>query len=282
MGTLLWSGRCPVRRKRELVVAFQLARSVGSCSEISDSHVTIKGEQFARDEMTNITPRILSHLDRNLHLQPQHPLCLIKQRIVNYMYNKYRGNRGMPTFSVHEQISPVVSLEQNFDSLLVAADHVSRQPSDSYYLNRNKMLRAHTSAHQTDLIRMGLDNFLVVGDVYRRDEVDRTHYPVFHQVEGVRLLGGREISKMSSHMEHDIQLFEPGERSAGRQGVHTRDAAQLVEADLKSCLAGLARHLFGDQVEFIALFSVVLNGTDCVYSTGGMALGRLLLPVHPP
>ena len=29
------------------------------------------------------------------------------------------------------------------------------------------MLRAHTSAHQADLIRMGLDNFLVIGDVYR-------------------------------------------------------------------------------------------------------------------
>ena len=29
------------------------------------------------------------------------------------------------------------------------------------------MLRAHTSAHQTDLIKMGLDNFLAVGDVYR-------------------------------------------------------------------------------------------------------------------
>ena len=44
------------------------------------------------------------------------------------------------------------------------------------------MTRAHTSAHQTELIRMGLDNFLVCGDVYRRDAVDRTHYPVFHQV----------------------------------------------------------------------------------------------------
>ena len=34
---------------------------------------------------------------------------------------------------------------------------------------------------------MGLDNFLVVGDVYRRDSVDSSHYPVFHQIEGVRL-----------------------------------------------------------------------------------------------
>ena len=33
-----------------------------------------------------------------------------------------------------------------------------------------------------ELISMGLDNFLVVGDVYRRDEIDSSHYPIFHQV----------------------------------------------------------------------------------------------------
>ncbi len=57
------------------------------------------------------------------------------------------------------------------------------------------MLRAHTSAHQSDLVRMGLNNFLVVGDCYRRDEIDATHYPVFHQVEGVRLLNHHELFK---------------------------------------------------------------------------------------
>jgi phenylalanyl-tRNA synthetase alpha chain len=35
------------------------------------------------------------------------------------------------------------------------------------------MLRAHTSAHQADFIRQGLDAFLLAGDVYRRDEIDR-------------------------------------------------------------------------------------------------------------
>ena len=33
-----------------------------------------------------------------------------------------------------------------------------------------------------ELISMGLDNFLVVGDVYRRDAIDASHYPAFHQV----------------------------------------------------------------------------------------------------
>lgn len=46
------------------------------------------------------------------------------------------------------------------------------------------------SAHQSTLLGKGLESFLCTGDVYRRDEIDRTHYPVFHQMEGVRIFPG--------------------------------------------------------------------------------------------
>lgn len=46
------------------------------------------------------------------------------------------------------------------------------------------------SAHQSTLLGKGLEAFLCTGDVYRRDEIDRTHYPVFHQMEGVRIFPG--------------------------------------------------------------------------------------------
>lgn len=49
------------------------------------------------------------------------------------------------------------------------------------------MLRTHTSAHQTQFISLGIEAFLSTGDVYRRDEIDASHYPVFHQMEGVRI-----------------------------------------------------------------------------------------------
>ncbi|RYY80413.1 hypothetical protein EON63_16820 [archaeon] len=45
-----------------------------------------------------------------------------------------------------------------------------------------QVLRTHTSAHQTQFIRQDVEAFLCSGDVYRRDEVDASHYPVFHQV----------------------------------------------------------------------------------------------------
>lgn len=100
---------------------------------------------------------------------------------------------GQPPFQVFDKLPPIVSVEQNFDELLIPPDHVSRQPSDTYYVDDQRVLRCHTSAHQTALLRQGEDRFLVCGDVYRRDEVDSTHYPVFHQMEGVRVLTETEV-----------------------------------------------------------------------------------------
>ena len=57
---------------------------------------------------------------------------------------------------------------------------------------------------------MGLDNFLVVGDVYRRDEIDSTHYPVFHQIEGVRLVNETDLTALTGNkfQENLIKGFE--------------------------------------------------------------------------
>ena len=205
----------------------------------------IDGVKYKADSQTNVTPRILSYLGKKIHLQDRRPLNLIQRRIVDYMYQRYKGPRG-PLFSLHDRLSPVVTVEANFDSLLVPKDHVSRKNSDSYYLNSEYMLRAHTSAHQTELIRMGLDNFMVAGDVYRRDTVDKTHYPVFHQIEGVRLVNEHDLPSMvGSTRENTIKAFEDGIRTTEKQAFHSMDACKIIEQDLKGCLLGLAKELFG-------------------------------------
>lgn len=63
------------------------------------------------------------------------------------------------------------------------------------------MLRAHTTSHTCDIIKSGLDSFLTVGDVYRRDTVDKTHYPVFHQMDGVRLFDNETVGLTYSIIE---------------------------------------------------------------------------------
>ncbi|KAK4304411.1 hypothetical protein Pmani_023637 [Petrolisthes manimaculis] len=233
---------------------FHLAKLIPSLSHTSrhfsvkstyhpGDQVTVGGRQYPSDHMTNITPHILSHMGRNLHLQQYHPLCHISDRIVKYMYGRYLTPRGSPLFSVHSQLHPVVTTQQNFDSLLIPKDHVSRKKSDNFYVNKEQLLRAHTSAHQCELMRMGLDNFLVIGDVYRRDEIDSSHYPVFHQVEGVRLLTKSDVYGKQQDMK-EYELFTP-------EGppTHHPHVINILKADLKDCLQGLATTLFGRDVE---------------------------------
>lgn len=105
-----------------------------------------------------------------------------------------------------DSLAPIVTVKQNFDELLIPPDHVSRQPSDTYYVDGKRVLRCHTSAHQTALLRQGEDPFLVCGDVYRRDEVDSTHYPVFHQMEGVRILPEEEVRNQVLRNEKDYVM----------------------------------------------------------------------------
>lgn len=161
----------------------------------ANNTLNVCGKNYLIDDFTNVTPHVLSYVSQNLHNKKNHPLNLLKHRIIRYMYGSYINRRGNPLFSVYDNLLPIVTTYQNFDSLLVPPDHPSRKKSDTYYLNSSYLLRPHTSAHQNELIKSGLDHFLVIGDVYRRDEIDSKHYPVFHQCEAVRLLSPHEVKR---------------------------------------------------------------------------------------
>lgn len=209
--------------------------------------VEIQGVSYPQDEMSNVTPTIASRVGRNLHHIPHHPICIIKQRIVHHFHKTYVTRTGNPIYAHFDNVSPVVSTEQNFDSLLVPQDHVARSKEDNYYIDSATVLRAHTSAHQRDFIQMGLDKFLVTGDVYRRDEIDSSHYPVFHQMEGVGLFSRDELFGSASDSP---QLFEHGSVETDEKQVeHTIHAVLAMEANLKQTLTRLVKDLFGHDLE---------------------------------
>ncbi|KAK2534135.1 Fars2 [Columba guinea] len=210
--------------------------------------VELLGKAYPQDDYSNVTEKVLSKVGKNLHNKKHHPLWLIKEQVKDHFYKQYTGRRGTPLFSVYDGLSPVVTVQQNFDSLLIPQNHASRRKEDNYYLNRDHMLRAHTSAHQWDLIHSGLDAFLAVGDVYRRDTIDNTHYPVFHQMEGVRLFSCHELFSNIKDGE-GLQLFEQGHRTAHKQECHTMEAVRLVEFNLKQVLTKLMTHIFGDGLQ---------------------------------
>jgi phenylalanyl-tRNA synthetase alpha chain len=119
----------------------------------------------------------MNPVDSPLHRIQNHPIYIIKEEIY----------KSFPSFDKYEDISPIVDVKDNFDSLLIPEDHPSRTKSDTYYLSDSRVLRTHTSAHQCQILKSGKTQFLVTGDVYRRDSIDRYHYPIFHQMEGVKL-----------------------------------------------------------------------------------------------
>ncbi|KAF5300529.1 hypothetical protein FQR65_LT09150 [Abscondita terminalis] len=213
--------------------------------------ITIHNKTFKRDDYTNITDKIISLSRRNLHIQPNHPLNLVRQRIVNYFYKRFLNSRGNPLFSVYDNLSPVVTVEQNFDSLLIPQNHPSRNKTDCYYVNRDYLLRAHTTAHQAEFIQSGLDNFLIVGDVYRRDEIDSKHYPVFHQLDAVRLRTRDQLfpndEALTLFICDDTTCIPGGPL---KQKCHTLEAFKVMEYELKSALEGLAKELFGKDIKY--------------------------------
>ncbi|EDX06991.1 GD10996 [Drosophila simulans] len=252
-----------VQGARHWVKSTRCLASSAAPAKSPSSQLEVSGSTYATDGWTNVTPKILSYLGANKHLQTDHPLSIIRQRIVNYFYGAYRNQRGNPLFSVYDQMNPVVTVQQNFDNLLIPADHVSRQKSDCYYINQQHLLRAHTTAHQVELISGGLDNFLVVGEVYRREEIDSTHYPVFHQAAAVGVVTKDELlernpgpeffEEMWSGTLPDPKVILPSSKfmDQTKQPCHTLEAVKLMEHEMKHhVLVGLTKDLFGPRIKY--------------------------------
>lgn len=162
-------------------------------ARFSSPTISLLGRTFDVDSSTNITPRVASKIGRCLHRRSGHPVFHVWRRIENYFSSAFVTRIGHARFVTFDNLNPVVTPHQNFDSLLVPADHISRSLYDTYYVNSEHLLRSHMTAHDEELIRSGFDAFLLVGDVFRRDEIDASHYPVFHQVDGVCLFTENEV-----------------------------------------------------------------------------------------
>ena len=133
--------------------------------------------------MSNISNSIKQKIGISLHNKLAHPIKIIKE----YIYNYFDNNLNIK-FDKFDNFDPYVSVENNFDLLRITSDHPSRSIHDTYYVNSDTVLRTHTSAHQNELLNKGYKNFLVTGDVYRKDEIDSKHFNIFHQMEGVCIL----------------------------------------------------------------------------------------------
>ncbi len=156
----------------------------------------ILGKQYPTDEITNLPPSIISKIPLRLHTQHNHPLSTLRSLVES----------AYPDFAHLSSISPLVTPFKNFDELSFPLDHPGRSVTDSYYINKDLMLRTHTSAHEVETFKNGETKWLLTADVYRRDEIDGSHYPVFHQVEGAKIFSAdanslREVQEDNERLE---------------------------------------------------------------------------------
>ena len=110
----------------------------------------------------------------------------------------------------------------NFDALNFGVDHPARQMQDTFYVagpdgqDSNLVLRTHTSPVQA---RTLLDNqppvyVVCPGRVFRTDELDATHTPVFHQVEGLAVDRGLTMAHLKGTLDHWAKaMFGPEART---------------------------------------------------------------------
>ncbi len=96
----------------------------------------------------------------------------------------------------------------NFEALNIPAEHPSKDVWDTFYVSEKEkvVLRTHTSPVQVRIMEKTSPPFRIVavGKCFRRDDVDSTHSPVFHQMEGLMVDEGINFSHLKGILTHFI------------------------------------------------------------------------------
>jgi len=122
----------------------------------------------------------------------------------------------------------IVTVEECFDLLNMPKDHPARKETDTYYLDDAHILRTHTTAFWSfylkdpevleRLKKEGEIRALAPGIVFRKDEIDRSHFPAFHQIDGLLIC--------------------------------KKDKKIITQEDLKNVQIDLAKGIFGPDIEW--------------------------------
>jgi phenylalanyl-tRNA synthetase alpha chain len=128
----------------------------------------------------------------------RHPLTTLMERIEDvFLAMGYEVAEG-----------PEVEAEWfNFDALNIAPDHPARTMQDTFFVgspDAGVVLRTHTSPVQIrSMLQRPLPIYVICpGRVYRTDELDATHTPVFHQVEGLVVDEGITMADLKGTLDH--------------------------------------------------------------------------------
>ena len=123
-----------------------------------------------------------------------------------------------------------------FDALNMPAGHPTRSPQHTFFLSEEAVLRTETSPSQIHVMEARQPPVYMVslGRCYRRDTPDPTHFPIFHQVEGLAVDRGITLADLKGTLRHLLRaLF--GERREARFTTHFFPFTEPSVEALVSC-----------------------------------------------
>ena len=124
----------------------------------------------------------------------KHPMSIVIDEITNiFMGMGYEVAEG----------PEIEKFYYNFEALNIPENHPARDEQDTFYINADILLRTQTSPVQVRSMERGKMPVRVIcpGAVYRSDEVDATHSPIFHQLEGLVVDKGITMGDLKGALE---------------------------------------------------------------------------------
>ncbi len=178
----------PVVGERANLLKNQLQNLIGERLEILQTEAL---ERLIASETIDVT-----NPPKGTPAGNRHPLVTTSERIVDLFC-------GLGY--VVEEGPEIENDFYNFEALNIPQDHPARDMQDTFYLQNNLLLRTHTSPVQIRYLEKNPPPVRIVapGRVFRRDAVDATHSPVFHQVEVLAIDEGLDFS----HLRGTVMAF---------------------------------------------------------------------------
>lgn len=159
---------------------------------------------YPADDWTNITKRLEPFVGATLFKRKNHPLRLTQEEIVTFFQKWYQQNVSSDIqLPIYKDLDPV---EPNTSK--------TKDPK-TFYVNRDLMLRTHSTNREIKFLKKGIDNFVMVVDLYRRCEMDTNHFPAFHRVNIIRSLNCEQNNADNLRDEQRAVLVEMLEHLMG-------------------------------------------------------------------
>jgi len=197
-----WGEQMKTLPKEEKPVVGKLLNEVRTAVTAA---IETRGQQFQSQKESGALAKIDISLPGTPHeLGTLHPLTQMWERSIEIF-------RRMG-FSLAD--GPDIEDEWHcFDALNTPAEHPARNEQDTFYLPDGRLLRTHTSTVQIRTMQAAPPPIRVIapGAAYRRDELDATHSPQFHQIEWLYVDENVSVADLKGALEFFMhELFGPG------------------------------------------------------------------------